>query len=539
MTLSKYTDNLYHSEVYRELERQAVKKGFFKPTDTELVKLAAQEVELTQQINQSIDTSPSDDLIQDVARLAYAMRRKGFVTQAEDLEQKLVIYKTAENALYDVTAETNADLIGFAHRDGDVNLIEGSGDLGAFETMQSMADKILAVTRKQPTGKQPMNRIAALAAMITKNAQEGDEVTSVPAEFAQQSSDPINVQVGRAFTRILGGIAKKPVSADSFRLDDAVIARNPESFVALAGLSGQKSDIASVNMWFKVKTVANQNGLLSFAQHNIPYVDDNKVYEALTHGWTGRNMAAVNALANALAINFQGTYMSPSNQSQYIFAGGMEVGLNEANARAAAKALADKARAVYTAAFGAGNESINASQKYVSDFVNKIYTDSDSVNPNKDFQTLSFNESMLLLNNCVAILKKVQRDLETQPRFDFLSRLFSQPIAKLIEYVIGNYNEASGQYSKISQSSQLSQYAGNPDVLTPVVKYFVDTHEEAKQKFVSNLQEFLKGKLKAPWGMVAAELKKKFGLDVPDQIALEKEMQKLVNSITSPAEKKV
>ena len=61
------------------------------------------------------------------------MRRKGFVTQAEDLEQKLVMYKTAENALYNVTVETNADLIGFAHRDGDVNLIEGSGDLGTFE----------------------------------------------------------------------------------------------------------------------------------------------------------------------------------------------------------------------------------------------------------------------------------------------------------------------------------------------------------------------------------------------------------------------
>lgn len=38
MTISKYTDNLYQSEVYRELERQAVKKGFFKPTESELVK---------------------------------------------------------------------------------------------------------------------------------------------------------------------------------------------------------------------------------------------------------------------------------------------------------------------------------------------------------------------------------------------------------------------------------------------------------------------------------------------------------------------
>jgi len=535
MTLSKYTDNLYQSEVYRELERQAVKKGFFKPTETELVKLAAQEVEREQQINQEVDAVPSDDLIQDVARLAYAMRRKGFVTQAEDIEQKLVLYKTAENALYNVTKETNADLIGFAHRDGDVNLIDGSGDLGAFETMQSIADKILAVTRKQPTGKQPMNSMASLASMINKVAQ-AEEVSSVPAEFAQQSSFPINVQVGNVFTKVMGGIAKKPVSADSFRLDDAVVARNPESFVALVGLAGQKSDIASVSTWFKVKGIANQAGLLSFGQQNIPYVDDNKVYEAIA-AWTGNQMAGVNAIASALGINFQGTYLNKQNQSQYIFAGGMEIGLNEANARAAAKALADRARAVYAAAFGAGNENIAAAQKYVSDFVNKIYADSDNVNPNKDFQTLSFNESMLLLSNCVAALKKVQANLESQPRFDFISRLFPAT-AQLHEYVVGNYTEAANQYSRISQSSQLSQYSGNPDVLSAVVKHYSDTHEESKQKFVSNLQEFLKGKLHAPWGMVSAELKKKFGLEVPDQVTLEKEIQKLVNSVT-PAEKKV
>jgi hypothetical protein len=95
MTLSKYTDNLYQSEVYRELERQAVKKGFFKPNDTEIVRLAAQEINMVEKINQPMDSSPSEDLVQDVVRLAFAMRRKGFIAQAEDIEQKLVIYKQA------------------------------------------------------------------------------------------------------------------------------------------------------------------------------------------------------------------------------------------------------------------------------------------------------------------------------------------------------------------------------------------------------------------------------------------------------------
>jgi len=166
----KRSTNLYKSEVYRELERRAVKKGFFEPTDEEKIKLAAQQIESARKINAPVDVTPTDDLTQDIARLAYAMRRKGFVAQAEDVEQKLMLYKVAESGLYNVTTETNKDFIEMAHRDGDVDIV-GLGELGTVETIQSIADKILAVTRKQPTGK-----LAGLAKYILKKARLPEEI---------------------------------------------------------------------------------------------------------------------------------------------------------------------------------------------------------------------------------------------------------------------------------------------------------------------------------------------------------------------------
>jgi hypothetical protein len=168
ISIAKYTKNLYASEVYRELERQAVRKGHFDLTPEEQVKLAAQEVDQHQKINTPVSAEPTEDLVQDVARLAFAMRRKGFISQAEELEDKLVIFKQAECALYNVTNETNQDFIDMAHPDGDFQ-VDGFGELGVVETVESAAAKIRAVTEKNPTGK-----IASLSdiANLIKSAQD-------------------------------------------------------------------------------------------------------------------------------------------------------------------------------------------------------------------------------------------------------------------------------------------------------------------------------------------------------------------------------
>jgi hypothetical protein len=164
MTITKKSfSNLYESEVYRELERQAVRKGFFELTPTQSVKLAHQQITIDKNINKKPDCTPSNDLVLDIARLAYAMKRKGFDKVAEDIENNLIIYKRAESAMYNIKVD---DVANFAHRDGDVDII-GRGDLGIIETIQSAAEKILAVVKKEP------KRVSAEknASLIIRRAQ--------------------------------------------------------------------------------------------------------------------------------------------------------------------------------------------------------------------------------------------------------------------------------------------------------------------------------------------------------------------------------
>ena len=175
MSIKKYTENLYASEVYRELERNAVKKGFFKPTDAQIKTASAKQDQIKEQTNRPISLVASDDLIQDVAKLAFAMRRKGYASYAEELEKNLILYKKAESALYNVDLDTSMDLVHFSHRDGDVTMVEGSGDLGDVETIESAAKKILSVVQKEPTGKQPNGKLASLANWILKNSQTSSE----------------------------------------------------------------------------------------------------------------------------------------------------------------------------------------------------------------------------------------------------------------------------------------------------------------------------------------------------------------------------
>lgn len=173
--ITKPTNNLYASEVYRELERRAVKKGFFKQTESETIKLAAQQISQNKTINEEIDTVSTSDFVQDVSKLAYAIRRKGFVTLADDLEKNLMMYKTAECELYNVTVETNKDFFDFAHKGLEQNPVEGMGDLGEIETIQDAADKILAVVKKQPTGKLPKEASISELASWIKISQISDE----------------------------------------------------------------------------------------------------------------------------------------------------------------------------------------------------------------------------------------------------------------------------------------------------------------------------------------------------------------------------
>jgi hypothetical protein len=290
ISIAKYTKNPYASEVYRELERHAVKKGHFDLTPEEQVKLAAQEVDQYQKINAPVSVEPTEDLIQDVARLAFAMRRKGFIIQAEELEDKLVIFKQAECALYNVTNETSKDFIDLAHPDGDFK-VDGFGELGTIETVESAAAKIRAVTEKNPTGKTAnLSNIADLikAAQLgiddaeiatTTESTEGGSVDAATKSSVDQIKEQLK-QISESFKQI-----------QSINFDDAMttfLHGQPGKSSAFNILGGNYQALDTYGAMYKAaygqgkpKAQTIQNTLISNPQGANTYLQGIGVHERI------------------------------------------------------------------------------------------------------------------------------------------------------------------------------------------------------------------------------------------------------------------
>jgi len=517
MTLSKYTDNLHQSEVYRELERQAVKKGFFKPTENELVKLAAQEVEITENINRQVDVSPSDDLIQDVARLAYAMRRKGFITQAEDLEHKLVIYKQAENSLYNVTQETNADFIGFAHRDGDVNLIDGSGDLGDFETIQSVADKILAVTRKQPTGKQPMDRLAAFASMINKVAQQGgapgydtSSQGGAPAqggqaafEAAPQSTQDYTPAKEAPKTRreILTAVentlnsfdaVRKQIPAiqgmDTFGFDNLEDPNEQSAYVYFARLAGSSVNPRDISTWFNAQKVATNEGVFQGG------ISAQMMFNKLRN--QGSNSVDVlKDIAKALGVENDFMSMFGNQNSQlYLFnsAIGIDYAFNMDNIWKACVWLQQAGQGLINRVFGANNEIFNAAQNSMIGIIEKLTKELDAINISEPISTTN-----AALSQLVKVSKGISDAMARFTNGDSYKNLRlvnSSVIDQLVTLVSSTAKNISEQYKGMSGSDGVKPVDINASILDKTIAYW-ESQTSSEDEGVANKAAMVSDKI--------------------------------------------
>lgn len=548
MTLSKYTDNLYQSEVYRELERQAVKKGFFKPTETELVKLAAQEVERTQQINQEVDASPSDDLVQDVARLAYAMRRKGFVTQAEDIEQKLFLFKTAENSLYNVTQDTNADLIGFAHRDGDVNLIEGSGDLGTFETMQSMADKILAVTRKQPTGKQPMNRIASLAAMINKVAQEGESsqgasggATGTWDVPTPKSRRAVIANVENTLEELKADIKAAP-SLESFSLYNADTTKPDQqaAYAYFARAAGIQVSPQSVARWYSASNVAQSEGVLTAG--NVPVIGAEALYNKLQNSGSLIPTAQTETLrkiAYSLGVLpiFDSTYLNENNKSTYIFAGGIELATNNDNSWAACRWLAAQAAALYKQCFGEGNSTIAKAQAAMQAIPERLYAELNAIKTGE-----KTNDPSVALRQLIRVGKEIddcKAKFTKEPAFGQMKVVNARLIDQIVSWVDSLKTKISDQYKSMATSDQMQAFTMDTSQLDAAYDYWYNQSQSEdvgvakKGAVVANkikqLQDVISENINKPWIELQDALTD-LGIDAPNKNVFLASVRRIVES---------
>jgi hypothetical protein len=132
--------NFIDSPVMRELERRVIKTNQVPLLPlTEIIKKQAATQVTTQY-------SSTNNLFLDLIKLAEGLRAKGFVQNAEVLEEKIFAYKKASE-------QYNSELHA-AHPDGDITMGEASDGLGDVETLESAHEKIVEVVKKNPTGKQ-------------------------------------------------------------------------------------------------------------------------------------------------------------------------------------------------------------------------------------------------------------------------------------------------------------------------------------------------------------------------------------------------
>jgi len=164
--ITKQSFNFSDSLVLRELQRIGREKGlitedaepFFVP---ELKKQASNKLEQT------------GNLVLDAVNLANALKRKGYVKQAEILVEKALTLKKSMaeggyDSLYNFWSETGKDLENAAHKD--------SNDVAGHKVpdLNEAQEQIHSTVRKDPTGNvQKAALMAAMFEMVVKEAREG------------------------------------------------------------------------------------------------------------------------------------------------------------------------------------------------------------------------------------------------------------------------------------------------------------------------------------------------------------------------------
>ncbi len=154
------------SPTMRSLEKVAYSKGWL-PEQPKLTKQA--EVAPVQ------DLQPSRDLTVNLLKLCGSLRTQGFTKQADEIESKMMTYKQASVALYNVSGETGDDLLGTAHPKGSHKMLDVDSKEATFEDLLDKHMQILKVVEKKPTGKLS-NASEILNAVKTVLSQEASSV---------------------------------------------------------------------------------------------------------------------------------------------------------------------------------------------------------------------------------------------------------------------------------------------------------------------------------------------------------------------------
>lgn len=92
------------------------------------------------------------DLTNDIIALADGLRARGFVAQAEALEEKLFVREAAKKKV-EKAQKAEKTVLDEAHPDGDVEVAKSQSGMGKVWTEQSAKQEILKKVLKTPTGK--------------------------------------------------------------------------------------------------------------------------------------------------------------------------------------------------------------------------------------------------------------------------------------------------------------------------------------------------------------------------------------------------
>ena len=133
------------SSTMQAFEKLAQNKGLVKPDAVK--KTAAPK---------TLDLNPSENLLENVLKLAIGLRKQGFHKHADDLEKKFLMFKEADS-LYETSKETGEDLVDQAHPKGSHKLEGVEGD-AVVETIVDAKKKIEEIANKKPTGKFASNK---------------------------------------------------------------------------------------------------------------------------------------------------------------------------------------------------------------------------------------------------------------------------------------------------------------------------------------------------------------------------------------------
>ena len=139
-----------------------------------------------------------NNIYNDVSVLVKKLKDSNYTDLSTNLEHKLNVYKFAEKHLYNVFDEEGKDIIEFAHRDGDADMVDASGDLGMVETPLSVHEKVEKVFYKKPTGKyaeiETVVKMAAeaLGIDLIKNAQDANQEMKELPSLEESTLSPEN-----------------------------------------------------------------------------------------------------------------------------------------------------------------------------------------------------------------------------------------------------------------------------------------------------------------------------------------------------------